>query len=71
MRQAIAHAIDRNLLLKTVSGGYGKPSVSPIPSSLKPFHTATDCSNIPSMKRPSNCSIKRAFRARPMDGASS
>ena len=40
VRQAIAHAIDRNLLLKTVWGGYGKPSVSPIPSSLKPFHTS-------------------------------
>ncbi|WP_247342228.1 ABC transporter substrate-binding protein [Bradyrhizobium sp. 61] len=38
VRQAIAQAIDRNLLLKTVWGGYGKVAVSPIPSSLRPFH---------------------------------
>lgn len=47
VRQAIAHAIDRNLLLKTVWGGYGKPSVSPIPSSLKPFHISEGLQQYP------------------------
>lgn len=47
VRQAIAHAIDRNLLLKTVWGGYGKPAVSPIPSTLTPFHISEGLQQYP------------------------
>ncbi|PKU22119.1 ABC transporter substrate-binding protein [Telmatospirillum siberiense] len=38
VRQAIAHAIDRDTVLKVVNYGYGKPSASPIAPGLKAFH---------------------------------
>ena len=40
VRQAIAHAIDKQALVNTVWYGLGKPSTGPIPSSLKAFYTA-------------------------------
>jgi len=40
VRRAIAHAIDRNAIAKRVWYGFGKPAVSPIPSTVKQFHTA-------------------------------
>ena len=40
VRQAIAHAIDRQALIDTVWYGLGKPSTGPIPSSLKSFYTS-------------------------------
>ncbi|MFJ3044795.1 ABC transporter substrate-binding protein [Herbaspirillum chlorophenolicum] len=39
VRQAIAHAIDKQALINTVWYGLGKPATGPIPSSLKAFYT--------------------------------
>ncbi len=39
VRQAFAHAIDRNGLVATVWRGVGRPAVGPIPSQLAPFFT--------------------------------
>lgn len=39
VRQAIAHAIDRQRMTQIVWMGYGKPAVSPIPSSVTTFHS--------------------------------
>jgi len=38
VRQAIAHTIDRNVIVKTVMFGYAVPSASPIAPGLKEFH---------------------------------
>jgi peptide/nickel transport system substrate-binding protein len=40
-RQAVAHAIDRELLIKTVVYGYGTVCYSPIAPGLKEFHDPT------------------------------
>lgn len=40
VRQAIAHAIDRDLLVKTVWFGFGTPATGPVPSVLTQFYTA-------------------------------
>lgn len=40
VRRAIAHAIDRPGLVRVVYRGFGKASISPIPSTLGQFHTA-------------------------------
>ncbi|RMX07708.1 ABC transporter substrate-binding protein [Corticibacter populi] len=39
VRQAILHAINRDLLVKTVWGGYAVPATGPITSQLKTFYT--------------------------------
>lgn len=41
VRQAIAHAVDKDALAKVVWYGYGKPAVSAVPSTLTAFHDAT------------------------------
>ncbi|HEY0329649.1 MAG TPA: ABC transporter substrate-binding protein [Rhodopseudomonas sp.] len=41
VRQAIAHAIDKEAIGKVVWYGYGKPAVSPVPSTLTAFHDAS------------------------------
>ena len=41
VRQAVAHTIDRNLIVKTVAYGYGTPVPSPIAPGLKEFHDPT------------------------------
>lgn len=38
VRQAVAHAVDRNVILKVVNYGYGQLSYSPIAPGLKAFH---------------------------------
>lgn len=38
VRQAIAHALDRNAITKVVWYGFGKPAISPVVSTLKQFH---------------------------------
>lgn len=38
VRQAIAHALDRNAISKVVWYGFGKPAISPVVSTLKEFH---------------------------------
>lgn len=38
VRQAFAHAIDRNFLLKNIWYGYGEVADSPIPAALEEFH---------------------------------
>ncbi len=38
VRQAIAHAIDRDVIVKTIWFGFGKPAVSAVPSVLTQFH---------------------------------
>ncbi len=38
VRRAIAHAIDRNFLLRNVWFGFGKPSTGPISSAMTKFH---------------------------------
>jgi peptide/nickel transport system substrate-binding protein len=40
VRQAFAHAIDRNALLKVVFLGYGKPATGPVPSSVVNYYSA-------------------------------
>lgn len=40
VRQAIAHAINREVIAKTVWHGFGKPAVSTVPSTLARFHKA-------------------------------
>lgn len=40
VRQAIAHAVDRDFLLKNVWHGYGTVEHGPIPSGFKDFHAA-------------------------------
>jgi len=39
VRQAIAHAIDRDTLVRNVWFGFGKPATGPVPSVLKRFYT--------------------------------
>ncbi|WP_238313229.1 ABC transporter substrate-binding protein [Methylobacterium crusticola] len=39
VRQAILHAINRDLLVKTVWGGYATPATGPVSSLLKTFYT--------------------------------
>jgi peptide/nickel transport system substrate-binding protein len=39
VRQAIAHAIDRDLLVRNVWFGFGQPATGPVPSVLKRFYT--------------------------------
>ena len=39
VRQAIAHAIDRAALVKTVWGGYGAPLDAPVPSGVSEYFT--------------------------------
>jgi peptide/nickel transport system substrate-binding protein len=39
VRQAIAHAINRDLLVRNVWFGFGKPATGPVPSVLKRFYT--------------------------------
>jgi peptide/nickel transport system substrate-binding protein len=41
VRRAIAHAIDRDALARVVWFGYGKPAISPVPSSLPAFFDAS------------------------------
>jgi peptide/nickel transport system substrate-binding protein len=41
VRQAIAHALDRDAISKVVWYGYGKPANSPVPSTLTAFHDAS------------------------------
>ncbi|WP_425995045.1 ABC transporter substrate-binding protein [Afipia sp. DC4300-2b1] len=41
VRQAIAHAVDKDALAKVVWYGYGKPAASAVPSTLTSFHDAT------------------------------
>lgn len=38
VRRAVAHAIDRDALIKVVWFGFGKAAISPVSSSLKAFH---------------------------------
>jgi len=38
VRQAVAHAVDRNVIVKVVNYGYGQVSYSPIAPGLKAFH---------------------------------
>ncbi|MFY1854156.1 ABC transporter substrate-binding protein [Achromobacter xylosoxidans] len=38
VRQAIAHAVNKQALVKTVWNGYAEPFVSPVPSLVKPYH---------------------------------
>lgn len=40
VRQAIAHAIDQNLVVRTLWYGFGKPATGPVPSVLTQFYTA-------------------------------
>ncbi len=40
VRQAIAYAVNRDLMTKIVWMGYGKPATSPIPSPVEAFHAA-------------------------------
>jgi peptide/nickel transport system substrate-binding protein len=40
VRRAIAHAVNRDIIAKTVWHGFGKPSVSTLPSTLTRFFTA-------------------------------
>lgn len=39
VRQAIAHAINRDIVVRTIWFGFGKPATSPVPSVLTQFHT--------------------------------
>jgi len=41
VRRAIAHAIDPGVISKVVWYGFGKPAISPVPSSLTAFHDTT------------------------------
>ena len=41
VRQAVAHALDRNVILKVVNYGYGKVSYSPIAPGLKAYNDPT------------------------------
>jgi peptide/nickel transport system substrate-binding protein len=38
VRRALAHAIDRDAMVKVVWYGFGKPAISPIPSTVAEFH---------------------------------
>ena len=40
MRQAIAHAIDKDFVVKTIFLGYAKPATGPVPQNDKQFYTA-------------------------------
>jgi peptide/nickel transport system substrate-binding protein len=40
VRQAIAHAINKDVLVRTVWFGFGKPATGPVPSVLTQFYTA-------------------------------
>ncbi|SNB70812.1 peptide/nickel transport system substrate-binding protein [Arboricoccus pini] len=41
IRQALAHAVDKNAIAKIVWFGFGEPAISPVPSSLRAFHDST------------------------------
>jgi peptide/nickel transport system substrate-binding protein len=40
VRRAIAHAVDANLVVKTIWFGFGKPATGPVPSVLTQFYNA-------------------------------
>jgi peptide/nickel transport system substrate-binding protein len=40
VRQAIAHALNRDLVVKTIWFGFGKPATGPVPSVLTQFYSA-------------------------------
>lgn len=40
VRHAVAHALDREAIAKVVWFGFGKPAISPVPSTLRTFHDA-------------------------------
>ena len=39
VRQAIAHAIDKDFVVKTIFLGYAKPATGPVPQNDKQFYT--------------------------------
>lgn len=62
VRQAIAHAVNKDLLVKTVWGGYAKPATGPVSSQLNTFYTA-DTQQYPfDPKRRRRCWMKRDLR---------
>jgi len=68
VRHAIAHAIDRPGLTKTVWYGLGTPSTSAIPSTLKPFYTTQDVPQYPFDPALANRLLDQAGYPRKADG---
>ena len=65
VRQAMFHAVDRNLIAKTVYYGYARPGTSPIFSPNKEFFTPdTYKTALRSRRRRRRCSMRRAIRRR-------
>ena len=40
VRRAIAHAVDRDLIVKTIWFGFGRPATGPVPSVLTQFYSS-------------------------------
>ena len=71
VRQAMFHAVDRNLIAKTVYYGYARPGTSPIFSPNKEFFTRRHLQDrLRSRRRRRRCSTRRAIRRRPTASAS-
>ena len=67
MRQAIAHAIDKDFVVKTIFLGYAKPATGPVPQNDKQFYTA-DVPTYPFDVAKANALLDEAGYKRGADG---
>ena len=67
VRQAIAHAIDKDFVVKTIFLGYAKPATGPVPQNDKQFYTA-DVPTYPFDVAKANALLDEAGYKRGADG---
>ena len=64
VRQAIAHAIDKEFVVKTIFLGYATAATGPVPRNNKQFYTTDVPTNMPSTSpRRMRCSTRPATSA--------
>ncbi len=59
VRQAVAHAIDRDFVIRNIWQGYANPAISPIPANQKQFFTPDVPSILTIRKRRKRCWTRR------------
>ena len=70
VRQAIAHAIDKDFVVKTIFLGYAKPATGPVPENDEQFYIADVPPTPSTWPRPTRSSTRPAMRAAPTAPAS-